>query len=136
MASIFRRASDFRPQTISGHGQLPATNDFRLHLRQPIMSGTRNKTAMDELTAITSELQSDQPTHLDGSLGAAAALLAAPAQAADSQSAVKNKPPKKTKFPCGKCEAEASGNAVCCNSCKLWYHFDCVDGMNKDYFDY
>ena len=42
---------------------------------------------------------------------------------------------KKVKFPCGKCDQEATGNALCCLSCEQWFHFACVEGMNKDYFD-
>ena len=42
---------------------------------------------------------------------------------------------KKVKFPCGKCDLEATGNSLCCHSCEQWFHYGCVEGMNKDYFD-
>ena len=42
---------------------------------------------------------------------------------------------KKAKFPCGKCDQEATGNSLCCLSCEQWFHFACVEGMNKEYFD-
>ena len=88
------------------------------------MSGTRKKATDD--------------TDSDELLGACGPTLAAPAQnsASDSPSAAKiSKAQKKVRFPCGKCDAEATGNVVCCNSCEFWFHYACIDGMNKDYFD-
>lgn len=42
---------------------------------------------------------------------------------------------KKVKFPCGKCDLEATGQALCCLSCEQWFHYGCVEGMSKEYFD-
>ena len=89
------------------------------------MTNTRKKTADEIGTA-------EDPDEL---LGAVAPIVAAPAQATDSPATKNPKPTKKVKYPCGKCDLEATGNSVCCNSCELWFHFGCVDGMNKDYFD-
>ena len=75
-------------------------------------------------------------TSSDDLLGAVGPELAAPAQTSDSPSVGRNnKAPKKVRFPCGKCDAEATGNVICCNSCEFWYHYACIDGMNKEYFD-
>ena len=99
-------------------------------------SGTRKKAATDELGSIIREL-GDIPSGLDGLLGAATPQLAAPEQTNESPSAAKAnpKPPKRVRHPCGKCDAEVTGNSICCNSCELWYHFGCVEGMSKEYFD-
>ena len=70
----------------------------------------------------------------DDQLGAAAAVTAS-SQGTDSPTLKNPKAPKKTRYPCGKCDNEATGHVVCCNSCELWYHFGCIDGMNKEYFD-
>ena len=83
------------------------------------MSGARKKA--------TDEADSDEI------LGAAAPD---PAASASTESPViKSQRAKKVRFPCGKCDAEATGNVVCCNSCELWFHYTCIDGMNRDYFD-
>ena len=97
-------------------------------------SGLRKKAASDELSSIIRDL-GEIPTGVDGVPGAAAPLLAAPAQTTESPSGAKPKPPKKVCFPCGKCDTEVTGNSICCNSCELWYHFGCVEGMTKEYFD-
>ena len=84
------------------------------------MSGARKKT-VDE-------------TDPDELLGAAAPITAA--SSSTNSPAIKNpKAAKKVRFPCGKCDTEATGNVVCCNSCELWFHYACIEGMNKDYFD-
>ena len=41
---------------------------------------------------------------------------------------------KKVKFPCGKCDGEVTCG-VACNSCDVWFHDKCVEGMTKEYFD-
>ena len=41
---------------------------------------------------------------------------------------------KKPKYPCGKCDSEVNCG-VLCNSCDIWYHDKCVEGMTKEYFD-
>ena len=41
---------------------------------------------------------------------------------------------KKVKYPCGKCDGEVTCG-VSCNSCDVWFHDKCVDGMTKEYFD-
>ena len=92
----------------------------------------------DDLSTITREL-SDILTGPDGLLGAAAAAAPALAQpaappASDSPLTSKNAK-KKTKYPCGKCDLEVSGNSVCCNSCDTWFHYGCIEGMSKEYFD-
>ena len=97
-------------------------------------SGTRKKAATDELGSLIREL-GDMPSGLDGLLGAAAPQLASPALTAESPVATKPKPPKKVRFPCGKCDAEVTGVSICCNSCELWYHYGCIEGMTKEYFD-
>ena len=95
------------------------------------MTSTRKKAA-DELGSITREL-GDILTG-DDKLGAVGPPDPT-APSTDSPTTAKTKTTKKVKFPCGKCDSEATGNAVCCNSCELWFHFACVDGMNKEYFD-
>ena len=95
---------------------------------------TTRKKAADELSCITREI--GDVLLGDDKLGAAAPSLAPHAPATESPSALRgSKPVKKVKFSCGKCDAETTGNAVCCNSCVSWFHFACVDGMNKEYFD-
>ena len=47
----------------------------------------------------------------------------------------KGKNAKKIKYPCGKCELEATGTAIFCGSCDQWYHSTCVEGMTPAYFD-
>ena len=44
---------------------------------------------------------------------------------------------KVKKYPCGKCCEEVSANvrSLCCQVCELWFHADCVPGMNKEYFE-
>ncbi|XP_062593851.1 uncharacterized protein LOC134255346 [Saccostrea cucullata] len=34
---------------------------------------------------------------------------------------------KKVKFPCGGCSYECIENAIACDGCDDWYHFQCVD---------
>ena len=41
---------------------------------------------------------------------------------------------KKPKFPCGKCDTEVN-SGILCNSCDIWYHGGCVEGMTKEYLD-
>ena len=67
-------------------------------------------------------------------LGAAAA---APSQTSDSPATTGKNPkaPKKVKYPCGKCDLEVTGNSVCCNACETWFHYGCVEGMSKEYFN-
>ena len=98
------------------------------------MTTTRKKAA-DELSSIIRDF--GDMTDIGDTQGAAAA---APAQATPTPTSTESpstrpKPPKKAKHPCGKCDAEVTGNSVCCNSCELWFHSGCVDGMSKDYFD-
>ena len=70
---------------------------------------------------------------------AAAATAAADAAAAggggsDTPTAKTGKAAKKPKFPCGKCDTEVTCG-ISCNSCEVWFHDKCIDGMTKDYFD-
>ena len=100
------------------------------------MTTTRKKAA-DELSTITRDL-GVMLTGPGDLLGAAAAAAAAPAHVisppeSDSPSARNLK--KKTKFPCGKCDAEVTGHSVCCNSCETWFHYNCIEGMSKEFFD-
>lgn len=71
----------------------------------------------------------------DDQLGAAATAATAPAQDVNSPLLKNTKAPKKVRYPCGKCDTEATGNVICCNSCELWYHYACIEGMNREYFD-
>ena len=48
---------------------------------------------------------------------------------------VESKAKKKPKFPCGKCGEEAKGQTICCQICEVWFHFECVPGMTKEYFE-
>ena len=98
-------------------------------------SGTRKK-ASDELVAITRDL-GDLLTAPEDVLGTAASTQV-DSSAVDSPSATKNpnpKPVKKVKHPCGKCDAEVTGNSVSCNSCDSWFHYRCIEGMTNEYFD-
>ena len=97
------------------------------------MANTRKKAA-DELSNITREL-GDILTGPVDPLGAPATEQSASLPSTDSPSTTKGAKPKKTKYPCGKCDAEVTGNSVCCNSCDTWYHYNCIEGMNKEYFD-
>ena len=76
---------------------------------------------------------SDAAAVTAAAVAAAAALPATAAPAAGTPTA-KTKPAKKVKYPCGKCDAEVNCG-VACNSCDIWYHNTCVDGMTKEYFD-
>ena len=97
------------------------------------MTSTRGRKAADD--GIQRDL-GDSPSGPDDLLGAAASPATAPAQDADSPAPGRNpKAAKKVKFPCGKCDTEVSGNSVCCNSCETWFHYSCVEGMSKEYFD-
>ena len=43
---------------------------------------------------------------------------------------------KKPKQPCGKCSEETNGTmSVYCQTCDFWFHYGCIDGMNKEYFE-
>ena len=44
---------------------------------------------------------------------------------------------KAKKYPCGKCneEVKMNVNSLRCQTCEFWFHYDCVDGMTKEYFD-
>jgi hypothetical protein len=44
---------------------------------------------------------------------------------------------KAKKHPCGKCDEECKANekAVICNSCEIWFHSGCVEGMTSEFFD-
>ena len=88
------------------------------------MSGTRN--GAKKPTVDLAENKTDKTL-----LGATAAL-----ESATNASTPKNtaKPAKKVKYPCGKCNAEVSCG-VACNSCELWFHNKCVEGMTKEYFN-
>ena len=99
-------------------------------------SGTRKKAA-DELGTLTREL-GDILAISDDLLGAAAPAQAVLPPTIDSPSTAKHpnpKPPKKGKYPCGKCDADVTGNSVSCNSCDSWFHYGCIEGMTKEYFD-
>ena len=69
--------------------------------------------------------------------GATAGPIAAadvPPTAGTPTASAKAKAARKVKFPCGKCDAEVSCG-VACNSCDVWFHDKCIDGMTKEYFD-
>ena len=72
------------------------------------------------------------PSAAAGSTTAAGSPTAAGPTAAGTPGA---KPKaKKVKYPCGKCDGEVTCG-VACNSCDIWFHDKCVDGMSKEYFD-
>ena len=93
------------------------------------MANTRGKKVADDFLR-----DIDFPSGLDDMLGAAAA---APSQTSDSTATTGKNPkaPKKVKYPCGKCDLEVTGNSVCCNACEAWFHYGCVEGMSKEYFN-
>ena len=99
------------------------------------MANTRKKAA-DELSSITRDL-GGMLTDGEELLGATAPAAAGVAAASTTESplAKNQKAPKKVKHPCGKCDAETTGNAVCCNSCELWFHYACVEDMTREWFD-
>ena len=86
---------------------------------------TRNgsKRNGDELGETDSSQADDPP------IGAAG-----PAVAAGTPTAGKQGKAKKVKSPCGKCDAEVQCG-VSCNSCEIWFHDKCVEGMTKEFFD-
>ena len=91
------------------------------------MAGSTRKKAADDLGNLIKEL-GDIPSGLDVMLGATANPLVAPPLTSESPSnGTKPKPQRKTKYPCGKCDAEVTGNSGCYNSCELWFHSGCVD---------
>ena len=57
-----------------------------------------------------------------------------PSAAGTPTASAKTKAAKKVKFPCGKCDAEVNCG-VACNSCDVWYHDKCIEGMTKEYFN-
>ena len=62
--------------------------------------------------------------------GEASPLGDAPVAAAPASSQSKKK-----KYPCGRCSKEVTSKSLCCQICDFWYHYDCVPGMSKEYFD-
>ena len=44
---------------------------------------------------------------------------------------------KKKKDPCGKCgeDVTLAGKSLSCQVCEFWFHYECVPGMTKEYFD-
>ena len=97
-----------------------------LVIESPVMM-TRGAKATD-----TEDADSGQAA-ADGGDDSLVASAAASSNASTPKGGAKNA--KKVKFPCGKCDAESTGMAVKCHSCDQWYHFGCVEGMNKDWFD-
>ena len=95
------------------------------------MSNTRNgsKRQADELGDTESTQVDDQPTAAAGATAAAGSTATA-----GTPTASKPGKTKKVKFPCGKCDAEVQCG-VSCNSCEIWYHDKCVEGMSKEFFD-
>ena len=66
----------------------------------------------------------------------AAATDAAPlSDAASGAAAPASSQSKRKKYPCGKCGKEVTTKSLCCQVCDFWYHYDCVPGMTKEYFD-
>ena len=88
------------------------------------MSGTRNgsKKAADESEVVEVDVSA---------LGATAAPKSGTSGTTPKAMA---KSTKKVKYPCGKCDLEVSCG-VACNSCEIWFHDKCVEGMTKEYFD-
>ena len=93
------------------------------------MSMTRNKKLAEDMAE---DLASQQT---DDSAAVATATAAAPSSAAGTPTAAaKAKAAKKPKYPCGKCDTEVSCG-VACNSCDIWFHDKCIEGMTREYFD-
>ena len=46
-------------------------------------------------------------------------------------------PPSKKKDPCGKCgeKVTLAGKSLSCQVCEFWFHYECVPGMTKEFFD-
>ena len=63
-----------------------------------------------------------------------AGAAAADAAAASSQGATGSQT-KKKKYPCGKCEEEVTTKSLQCQTCEVWYHYNCITGMTKEFFD-
>jgi hypothetical protein len=93
------------------------------------MSGTRSAAKKSDETLDVDSSQNDDPTAVSGAMAPPKSAAAAGTPTAKSGKAV-----KKTKFPCGKCDAEVNCG-VLCNACDIWYHDKCVEGMTKEYFD-
>ena len=122
-------------------------NEFRLPAPTPgagAVMTTRNgsKKLADE--SADTELQKDDTA---AAAAAAAAVPSAAASAAATPVAATSAAPaggtptlkagrgnKKPKYPCGKCDTEVTCG-IACNSCELWYHDKCVEGMTKEFFD-
>lgn len=78
--------------------------------------------------------QADDTAAASSAATAAASSAAAPSGAGTPTAVAKAKATKKPKYPCGKCDLEVSCG-VACNSCDVWFHDKCVDGMTREYFD-
>ena len=100
------------------------------------MSVTRNKKLGEELADGETSQQADNSAAAAtaAAAAAAAATAAVPSGSGTPTAPPKAKGPKKPKFPCGKCDLEVSCG-VACNSCDVWFHDKCVDGMTREYFD-
>ena len=90
------------------------------------MSGTRS----------AAKKSTEDPADVDSSQAELAGALATPKPVVDAgtPTAKSGKASKKAKYPCGKCDTEVTCG-VLCNSCDIWYHDKCVEGMTKEYFD-
>ena len=80
----------------------------------------------------------EDPTETDSSQAEAVGAMVPSKPVMDAgtstATAKTGKAAKKPKFPCGKCDTEVNCG-VQCNSCEIWYHDECVEGITKEYFD-
>ena len=110
------------------------------------MSSTRSvsKRQADDLTENDSTQGDDSTSAADAmpaaagttpaAVGAMQAAAGATPEAANTPPASRATKGKKIKYPCGKCDGEVT-SGVSCNSCDIWFHDKCVDGMTREFFD-
>ena len=104
------------------------------------MSTTRNggkkpvdETAGKNLVDETSDIDMTTPEDSTAEYGAMAAQKSS--TGTGTPNATKGeKTQRKPKYPCGKCDLGVTCG-VSCNSCEVWFHDKCVEGMSKEYFD-
>ena len=103
--------------------------------------GRKMSTREDDKSQTIEKTVADVESGDGGDVSLAAATPAAPTSAtpaAAAPAAANNakKNAKKPRFPCGKCEKETMGTmSVACQTCEYWFHYECINGMNREYFD-
>ena len=94
-------------------------------LNQDAMSTTRSggKKPGDEAADVELQIPAD-PMAVSGATAAPK-----PSTGPVTPTATKaGKAPKKPKYPCGKCDLDVNCGVVC-NSCDIWFHDKCVEGV-------